>query len=210
MTTIPTTAIVRRGRSLHPQRAQVQQNPGRKGFTLPEYLEAHQVQAVLAAAPNPRARLLMLLQWRVGLRVSEALDLETADLSTDSDQPTIRVRQGKGGRSRIVPVHPELLNALAAVLQFSQIGRGRIIPVSRSTAWRWVQAAVDRAVALGALPHGRQVGTHTFRHSYARHLLLHGVPINYLSRWLGHRSIQTTLVYLELVPDPAGRLAEVP
>ena len=188
----------------------MQQNSGRKGFTLPEYLEAHQVQAILAAAPNPRGRLLMLLQWRAGLRVSEALALEAADLSLDSDQPTIRVRQGKGGRSRIVPVHPELLNALDAVLQFSQIGRGRIIPVSRSTAWRWVQAAVDRAVALGALPDGRQVGTHTFRHSYARHLLLHGVPINYLSRWLGHRSIQTTLVYLELVPDPAGRLASVP
>ena len=77
----------------------------------------------------------MLLQWRAGLRVSEALDLEAAnlaleaaDLSLHPDQPTIRVRQGKGGRSRIVPVHPELLNALDAVLQFSQIGRGRIIP----------------------------------------------------------------------------------
>ena len=210
MTTTPTTAIVRRGRGLHPRKAPVQQNSGRKGFTLPEYLEAHQVQATLAAAPNPRARLLMLLQWRAGLRVSEALALETADLCLDPNQPTIRVRQGKGGRSRIVPVHPELLNALDAVLQFSQIGRGRIIPVSRSTAWRWVQAAVDRSVDLGALPEGRQVGTHTFRHSYARHLLLHGVPINYLSRWLGHRSIQTTLVYLELVPDPAGRLAGIP
>ena len=210
MTTTPTNALVRRGRGLHPRKAQVQQTPGTKGSTLPEYLEAHQVQAVLAAAPNPRARLLMLLQWRAGLRVSEALALEPADLSLDSDQPTIRVRQGKGGRSRIVPVHPELLNALAAVLQFSQIGRGRIIPVSRSTAWRWVQAAVERAVTLGALPDGKQVGTHTFRHSYARHLLLHGIPINYLSRWLGHRSIQTTLVYLELVPDPVGRLATVP
>ena len=43
-----------------------------------------------------------------------------------------------------------------------------------------------------------EVGTHTLRHSYARHLLMHGVPINYLSRWLGHSSIQTTLIYLEL------------
>ncbi len=210
MTTSSSTTIVRRGRGLHPRKPPVQQNSGGKGSTLPEYLEAHEVQAVLAAAPNPRARLLMLLQWRAGLRVSEALALEPADLSLDSHQPTIRVRQGKGGRSRIVPVHPELVNALAAVLQFSQIGRGRIIPVSRSTAWRWVQAAVDRAIELGALPDGKQVGTHTFRHSYARHLLLHGVPINYLSRWLGHRSIQTTLGYLELIPDPVGKLATVP
>ena len=210
MTTGTTISIVRCGRGLHPRKAGAQQKSGGKSSTLPEYLEAREVQAIIAAAPNPRARLLMLLQWRSGLRVSEALALEPANLSIDSDQPTIRVRQGKGGRSRIVPVHPESLNALAAVLQFSQIGRGRIIPTSRSTAWRCVKTAVGRAVALGGLSAGRRVGTHTFRHSYARHLLLHGVPINYLSKWLGHRSIQTTLVYLELVPNPVGRLASVP
>jgi integrase len=43
-----------------------------------------------------------------------------------------------------------------------------------------------------------------------RDLSLDGIPINYLSRWLGHSSIQTTLNYLELVPDPTGSLAAVP
>ena len=210
MTSKATTSIVRRARGLHPRRDPLQQNSGGKGSTLPEYLEASEIQAILAAAPTPRARVLMLLQWRAGLRVSEALALEAADLSLDSDQPTLRVRQGKGGRSRIVPVHPELQTALAAVLQFADVGRGPIVNTSRSTAWRWVQSAVDRAVTLGAMPTGRRVGTHTFRHSYARHLLLHGVPINYLSRWLGHKSLSTTLIYLELVPDPAGRLGVVP
>ena len=41
-------------------------------------------------------------------------------------------------------------------------------------------------------------------------LLMNGISINYLSRWLGHSSIQTTLIYLELVPDPTGSLAMVP
>ena len=44
----------------------------------------------------------------------------------------------------------------------------------------------------------------------ARHMLLNGIPLNYLSRWLGHGRIQTTLVYLELAPDPSGSLASVP
>ena len=57
---------------------------------------------------------------------------------------------------------------------------------------------------------GSVFGTHTLRHSYARHLLMNGIPINYLSRWLGHSSIQTTLIYLELVPDPTGSLVNVP
>ena len=42
-------------------------------------------------------------------------------------------------------------------------------------------------------------------------LLMDGIQINYLSRWLGHSSIQTTLlIYLELVPDPSGSLGQVP
>ena len=210
MTTQTTNALRRRPRGIHPKRADVQQSPGKKGSKLPEYLEAHEVQAVLAAAPHSKARLLFLLQWRAGLRVSEALALEPVDLSLETDLPTLRVRQGKGRRARIVPVHPELQNALAAVIQFSGLGRGPIVGASRSTAWRWAQQAAARAKALDALTEGRTVGTHTFRHSYARHLLLHGVPINYVSRWLGHRSLKTTLIYLELVPDPAGRLATIP
>ena len=73
-----------------------------------------------------------------------------------------------------------------------------------------MQTAVKRAEELGAITPGKRVGTHTLRHSYARHLLMNGIPINYLSRWLGHSSIQTTLIYLELVPDPTGSLAAVP
>ena len=51
---------------------------------------------------------------------------------------------------------------------------------------------------------------HTLGHNVARHLLLSGIPLNSHRRWLGHASIQTTLVYLELVPDPSGNLATVP
>ena len=56
---------------------------------------------------------------------------------------------------------------------------------------------------------GRSVGTHTLRHSAARHWLASGVPINHVSRWLGHASIQTTLIYLEILPDPSGYMDRV-
>ena len=152
----------------------------------------------------------MLEQWRAGLRVSEALDLEVRDLSLDTPNPTIRVRSGKGGKSRLVPVHPELHWGFSGALSYGNIIQGRIVGAHPATAWRWVQAAVKRAVELGAIAPGKRVVTHTLRHSYARHLLMSGIPINYLSRWLGHSSIQTTLIYLELVPDPTGSMATVP
>ena len=91
---------------------------------LPEYLEAQEVAALVRAAPNPRASLLMLIQWRAGLRVSEALSIEARDLSLDSDLPTLRVRQGKGSKARMVPVHPELHAGLVSALQFGNISQG--------------------------------------------------------------------------------------
>ena len=206
-----TTAVSRRrARGMHPKSANVQQKLRGKGGTLPEYLEAQEVRALIAAAPHARAKLLMLTQWRAGLRVSEALALERADLSLETDLPTLRVRRGKGGKARVVPVHPELQSALVSVLEFVDVGDGRIIDADRSTAWRWVKVAMERAVELGVIAAGKQVGTHTLRHSYARHLLMNGIPLNYLSRWLGHSDIKTTLIYLELVPDPSGSLAAVP
>ena len=210
MATEHTTAISRRRRPRGRHPKTTDKGGERRIRKLPEYLEADQVKALIRFAPNPKARLVMLEQWRAGLRVSEALNLEVRDLSLDVAYPTLRVRSGKGGRSRLVPVHPELHSALASALSYGDIREGRIVEANPSTPWRWVQTAVRRAEEMGALPAGKQVGTHTLRHSYARHYLMNGVPINFLSRWLGHSSIQATLVYLELMPDPMGSVATIP
>ena len=197
----------RRPRGQYPKCRESERRPK----PLPEYLETHEVDALIRAAPSPKASLLFMVQWRAGLRVSEALALDVRDLSLDSGLPTIHVRRGKGAKPRIVPVHPELHSALSSSLQFGNIVQGdRLIKASRSTADRWIRAANANAEEAGAIPTGRRISSHTLRHSYARHLLVNGIPINYLSRWLGHSSIQTTLIYLELVPDPTGSLTTVP
>ena len=97
-----------------PQKAGLQQRVRDKGSNLPEYPERAEIEAVIAAAPNPMAQLLMLEQWRAGLLVSETLALEKRDLFLDSDRPTLHVRQGKGNKARAVTMHPELQTALIA------------------------------------------------------------------------------------------------
>ena len=89
----------------------------------------------------------MLEQWRAGLRVSEALALEVADLSLDAELPTIRVRQGKGRKARVVPVHPELGAAFSTALTNGNVSEG---DVHRTTTWGWMQKAVERVEHLGA------------------------------------------------------------
>ena len=141
----------------------------------PEYLEAYEVNAIIRTVPSPKAKLMMMEQWRAGLRVSEALDLEVWDLSLDTHSPTLRLRSGKGSKSRLVPVHPELHEALSSALAYGDVSQGRIVEAHPTTAWRWVQAAVKRAEELGAIAPGKQMGTHTLRHSYAHHLLMNGM-----------------------------------
>ncbi len=178
--------------------------------SLPEYLEPGQIDVLMQLAPHAQARLIILAQWRAGLRISEALALEVADLNLDDDNPTLRVREGKGGKDRLVSVHPELGAPLRNFLAFSKVRRGPIFDTSRSTGWRWLKTALERAVELNQIPPGRKVATHTLRHSAARHWLASGVPINVVSRWLGHASLQTTLIYLEVLPDPTGYMERVP
>ena len=193
------------------QRALLQRASGKvaRRSGLPEYLEIAEVEGLIQLAPHANARLLFLVQWRAGLRVSEGLALEVSGLELGGDNPTLRVREGKGGRSRVVPVHPELRAAFHNFLGYSNVRRGPIFNASRSTAWRWLKTALERAVELNQIPAGRKVATHTLRHSAARHWLASGVPINVVSRWLGHASLQTTLVYLEILPDPTGYMKQV-
>ncbi len=152
-----------------------------------------------------------MIEWGAGLRVSEALALEVGDLSLDVEFPTLRVRQGKGREARIVSVHPGMHSELTSASQFANIdAEDKIVKASRSTANCWVREATTGAQKAGASASRRKISNHPLRHSYARHLLTSGIPINYPSRWLGHSSIQTTLIYLELVPGPTGSLAMAP
>ena len=88
MATDSTTAISRRRRP-HGRYPKTQEGATpKRQKRIPEYLEPDEVNAIIRAAPNPKAKLLMLEQWRGGLRVSEALDLEVRDLSLDT--PVLR------------------------------------------------------------------------------------------------------------------------
>lgn len=201
-----------RARGIHPKPRALSQSPRKKVDTLPEYLEKGEVDALIRNADHAEAELLMLVQWRAGLRVSEALDLQFNDLrALAGDRPQIRIRQGKGYRAREVPVHPELAIALDREVRHRRRGRGQsLFSVTRRTALRWVKSAQARAEEKGQLEPGKRIGTHTLRHSYARYLLSEGIPINQLSLWMGHRSIETTLIYLRLIPDASGSLARIP
>lgn len=207
-----TNQLARRrgGRGLYKKPDAMGQKSERKRSKLPEYLDQAEVNALIAAGAAPEHRLLFLVQWRAGLRISEALGLERHDLQMTSDHPQIFVRAGKGNKDRYVPMHVELRAALENALPFIPKADGKLFTVARGTAWRWIKEAYATAVSRETIAAGKDVGTHTLRHSFARHCLANGVPINQLSLWLGHSNISTTMVYLKLFPDALGLMDRVP
>ena len=162
-------------------------------------------------APQQIARLCMMLEWRAGLRISEAIKVTPSDVHLAADPPEIKIRQGKGRKDRIVPAHFDLAYALDNAIGMWKLKKGDpMIGVTRQVAWRWYKEALAKCYELELIPEGKPCRTHTLRHSAARYWLLNDVPINVVSKWLGHSNLQTTMVYLELVADPGGFMERVP
>ena len=175
---------------------------------LPDYLSAEEVDGLLSVVDDVQARTLFLLEWRAGLRVSEALNLQVQDVNLRGDRPSLRIVCGKGGKSREVPIHREL----AAVLHIyvGMIKEGPLFSgLSRPTAHRRMRDAFAKAKVLKLIGPKRGCSNHTLRHSAARHWLANGVPVNVVSTWLGHAQLATTMVYLQLLSDPGNLMGQV-
>jgi integrase/recombinase XerD len=176
-----------------------------KEFRLPTVLSRQEVRRVLACVYTFHNRAYLSTVYACGLRLQEALHLETSDI--DSDRMMLHVHRGKGARDRFVPLPVKLLPMLRAYwkthrhprLLFPAMGRNcRSGPNAKHPmAVSSVQGAMKNAVREAGI-HKKNVRIHTLRHSYATHLLEEGVNLRVIQRYLGHASIETTMIYLHL------------
>lgn len=154
----------------------------------------------LATSEGIRDRVLMELIYGAGLRVSEAVGLEMADLSLES--ATVRVL-GKRAKVRIVPLPAQTIEWLERYLRdarpkLARLALSRVIlsnrglPMLRQTAFK----RLTEFSRLADLP--EHVSPHTLRHTYAVHLLKGGADLRAVQELLGHESIATTQVYTQL------------
>ncbi len=186
----------------------------RPGTYLPDVLATDDVEAILDAPPaeDPigiRDRAILELLYGCGLRVSELVGLDTDRVDLESQQ--VRVI-GKGNKERRVPMGDEARERLHRYLVGPRtawtakkptpaafVGR-RGNRLSREAVWvlvkRWTEAA-------GVT---ERVTPHTFRHSFATHLLEGGADLRVVQALLGHASISTTQLYTHLTHQ---RLREV-
>jgi len=177
----------------------------KSGGRLPAILSQDEVRAILRGVRTPHNHAFLSTVYACGLRLQEAQYLEVSDI--DSQRMMIHVHRGKGAKDRFVPLPRATLTILRThwrshrnpCLLFPARGRnGRAgatatTPMAKSS----VQGAfrhATRAAGIGK----RGVSVHTLRHCYATHLLEAGVNPHVIQRYMGHASLESTMLYLHL------------
>ncbi|EBX4916125.1 TPA: tyrosine-type recombinase/integrase [Klebsiella pneumoniae] len=180
---------------------------------LPKYLLEPEITLLLAHGfPDLRHRMFFDVLWNTGARLSEALALTPKDIHTGERWPsrpfvslmTLK-QQGRPGRPpkdtlRDVPLFDEgfTLRLRDYVVTFCKFQTKRLWSVTDDTIRNWLSDAVTRCEREGLI-FSVPVTPHTFRHSYAMHLLYCGADPMTLKTLLGHRDFKSTQVYLDVM-----------
>jgi integrase len=167
-----------------------------------KYLNAVERRRFLESAQQlaPPERLFCLVLAWSGARISEVLAITPAAIDIDSGTVSIQtLKRRKPGIVRQLPLPNDVLRELARVFKLRSRQRDpdsaseRIWRWSRTTAWRCVKAVMARAriVGMQAMPKG-------LRHGFGVSAVQAKVPLTLLQRWLGHASLNSTAVYLDV------------
>ncbi len=171
---------------------------------LPDVLSIDEVRQLIGAVRKLCYRTYFSTVYSLGLRRNEGLHLQVRDI--DSARMLVHVHRGKGAKDRFVPLPARTLTLLREywvthrnpVWLFPDIGSDprQAVSSDRPMSKDGVQHAMQRVVHQ--LGWRKAVSIHTLRHSYATHLLEAGVNLRLIQQYLGHSSLQTTMVYLHL------------
>ncbi len=167
-----------------------------------KFLDEGLVQALLAATDGEllarRDRALLGLIYAGGLRVGEVARLDI-DRILWGDEGVVVL--GKKWRPRFVPIALVVLEWVADYLDDRMAGPVFLADHGGPMSPRLIRKVVDKYARKAASP---KISPHTLRHSCASHMLVHGMYLPDLSRFLGHKRLATTTVYLHEVPKKEG------
>jgi site-specific recombinase XerD len=178
--------------------------PANKGQCYPaEILTADEVRALITACSNRaptgvRNRALLVLLYRAGCRISEALRLRPKDL--DRAAGTVTVLRGKGGTRRTIGLDPGAFAVVERWLDVrTKLGISSRVPIictlkGKPLASAYVRALMPRLARRARIE--KRVHAHGLRHTHAAELALEGHPMNVIQAQLGHTSLATTSRYL--------------
>ena len=174
--------------------------------SLPEYLTIEEVEELFSSIQEDdiyelRDKAMFELMYSSGLRISETCNLRVIDMDTQNMLVNVR---GKGGRDRLVPFGEKSYTILK---KYMEEGRKNILKnresdyifiskksenINRKSAWRLLKKYLERTSIT------KVVTPHTFRHSFATHLIENNADLRSVQKLLGHIDISTTQIYTHI------------
>ena len=181
------------------------------GRSLPKYLGQKEVEFLLSQ-PGKKGRMpdtlrddaLLQLVYATGMRVSELVSLDVADVNLEGR--LVRC-MGKGSKERVIPIHAQAAYALQTYVRHGRPALAKSVTVKalflnhrgeRLTRQGFWLILKNYAKAAGI---GAAITPHVLRHSFATHMLRGGAPLRNVQELLGHANISTTQIYTHLTSD---------
>ncbi|MGA1845696.1 site-specific tyrosine recombinase/integron integrase [Deferribacter abyssi] len=181
----------------------------KKWFKLPEFLTEDEVKKIFdiidtSSAVGLRDNLIIRLLYSSGVRVSELLNIKISDC--DLKRGVVKVK-GKGNKERFVPLNRKIVGMLETYfhVRHNYFVKGRDEGylflnkngkrLSRVYCWKIIKKYVKKASIK------KNISPHSFRHSFATHLLANGADLRIIQLLLGHASISTTEIYTQVADD---------
>lgn len=159
---------------------------------LPVVLSKNEVKKIISSIKNKKHQCVVSLLYGTGLRVSELTHLQMQDI--DLERRLIMVSKGKGFKDRLTL----LPGSLCLILKNQKkLKKSNDFLFTNSQNGRLTEATIQKIVKKAVQYAGidKKISPHTFRHSFATHLLESGTDIRYIQELLGHSNLKTTQIY---------------
>jgi integrase/recombinase XerD len=162
---------------------------------LPIVLSEEEVVEILHNVHNLKHKCILYLIYSAGLRLGEVINLKLTDI--DPKRKMITIRHGKGAKDRYTLLSDRLLPMLR---EYYREFRPKVWLFEGRENGQYSERSIQEILknALRKTKIRKKVTIHTLRHSFATHLLEHGIDLTYIQDFLGHTNIKTTLIYTHI------------
>lgn len=170
----------------------------KKQSLLPRFFNQDEIAAIIKAAGHIKHKVMLMLAYAAGLRVSEVSGIKVSDI--DSKRMCIMISQAKGKKDRIVSLSPVLLVMLREYWKTGKLKRNGYLFPGQYEGEPYSSRSIQVILAMAKKKAGviKPGSIHALRHSFATHLLDKGTDITMIQKLLGHNDIKTTLRYLHV------------
>ena len=176
----------------------------RQGAKMRSVLTQAECFSLFSQVDNPKHKLMLLMGYGAGLRLSEIIYLRWEDILFAEHK--IHLKQTKGSRERMVMLPWSVVAFLENYRKLYPsdgwvfTGQHKGEPISASTVQQVMRGAVEKAGLT------KKATVHTLRHSFATHLLEAGTDLRFIQELMGHKDIKTTVIYTHLTKRSADRI----